>query len=145
MAIQTTAKEQTAVEALKKYLDAYGKQDMKAALDCFSNKPDTTFIGTGIDDKTVGKQKIEALLKRDFAESQGTTTDTHLISANIQNDMAWIAAEVNAKVKLNNGQTQSVSGRCTTVLEKENNDWKIRHFHFSTPALNQPKGKSFPV
>ena len=113
--------------------DAYRLRDVEGVLSFYSADPDLVAVGTGHDERFVGREALRAGLVNDF--SQGNEAALRITWASVSGvgNVAWVTADcvVDATVS---GRTVSVLGRLTAVLEKREEKWFIMQTHFSLPA-----------
>ena len=129
---------------LQAFADAWERHDMEAALGLFGPDPDVVVIGSGLDERRLGRAELREQLGRDWAQSEAVsvTFGWHLVSAS--GPVAWVAADLIVHAKIA-GKHGSFAGRLTAVFEKRRGHWKWMQSHFSLPAIDQAKGESFPM
>lgn len=136
--------ETAAIAALSRFSDAYDRRDLDELLSLFAPDADVVFIGTGPDERRVGRTEIQAQAERDWAQSEagGFHWTWHSVSA--AGSVAWLAAEgtIHATVR---GQDMSLPMRLTSVLERRGDKWLFVQSHASVPAGGQKEGESFPA
>jgi ketosteroid isomerase-like protein len=141
--MQASPPTQAAVQAtLQQWKDAYSQQDVNGALTVMAPDDDVVGIGTGPDEWRVRPEELRAQLERDFAQSEALSVDYESLMVSEAGPVAWVAgrAAVQARVE---GQELTLTGRFTAVLEQREDRWLLVQTHFSLPAAQQAKGRSF--
>jgi ketosteroid isomerase-like protein len=134
--------EAAAIAVLTRFSDAYVRRDLNALLSLFAPDADAVLIGTGPDERRVGRAEIQAQAERDWAQSEAGSFHWTWHSVSAAGSVAWLAAEGTAQARVG-GQDMSLPIRLTSVLEKHGNEWLIVQSHASVPAGSQ--GQSFPT
>ena len=129
---------------LQAFADAWARHDTDAVLGLFGADPDIVVIGSGSDERRLGRAELLEQLRRDWAQSEAVsvTFGWHLVSAS--GPVAWVAADLIVHATIA-GKHESFAGRLTAVFEKRRGDWKWMQSHFSLPAIEQAKGESVPA
>ena len=113
--------------------DAYRLRDVEKVLSFYSPDPDLVAIGTGIDERFVGREALKAGLTHDFSQENEAALRIIWSSVSEAGGVAWVAADCVADVTVS-GRRMSVAGRLTAVLEKRGERWYIMQTHFSLPT-----------
>lgn len=136
--------EAAAMAVLNTFSDAYVRRDLDELLSLYAPEADVVLIGTGPDERRVGRSEIKAQAERDWAQSDGSSFQWEWHSVSAAGSVAWLAAEGLVQVKVG-GQNISLPIRLTSVLEKRGNKWLFVQSHASVPAAGQQQGESFPT
>lgn len=131
------------LETLNAFRDGYVRRDPTAILALFLPDPDVVCIGTGADEKRVGRAGIKAQVERDLAQTEAISIHfgSRLVSAS--GAVAWVTADCTLEVTVA-GKQASYSGRFTAVLEQRQTKWLLAQLHLSLPAAGQAAGQSVP-
>jgi ketosteroid isomerase-like protein len=122
---------------------AFTGQYTSELLRLFGDDKDTMLIGSGADEKRIGKKQIRAQFERDWAQADVISAKFKVGGVSARANVAWTFGEliIEAKVK---GRPAKLRGRFTMVLEKKNARWLIMQSHFSLPVADQSSGSSWP-
>ena len=136
--------EKEVMAALQTFADAWAGRDIDAVVGLFGPDPDVVVIGSGLDEKRLGRAELREQLLRDWSQSEAVsvTFGWHLVSAS--GPVAWVAADMIVHARIA-GKHVSFPGRLTAVFEKRRGQWRWMQSHFSLPAVDQAKGESFPA
>ena len=136
--------EKEVMAALQTFAEAWARRDTDAVLGLFGPDPDVVVIGSGRDEKRLGRAELREQLLRDWSQSEAVsvTFGWHLVSAS--GPVAWVAADMIVHARIA-GKHVSFPGRLTGVFEKRRGQWRWMQSHFSLPAVDQAKGESFPA
>lgn len=136
--------EKEVMASLHAFADAWARHDMDAVLVLFGPDPDIVVIGSGLDEKRLGRAQLREQLQRDWAQSEAVSVKfgRHVVSS--AGIVAWVAADMVVYATID-GKHMTFPGRLTAVLEKRRGEWKWMQSHFSLPATEQTKGESFPA
>jgi ketosteroid isomerase-like protein len=109
-------------------------EDMEAYAENVEHSEDMVNFGA-FGDPIVGWDALQKVMEGQNAGLEDikiTVTDMkiHLVPSGL---VAWATCLWDFEAKMG-GQEMSLPVRCTWVLEKEGEDWKIIHFHKSVPA-----------
>jgi ketosteroid isomerase-like protein len=125
--------EAAVLSIIKDSWDAYRLRDVEQVLSFYSSDPDLVAVGTGLDERFVGREALKAGLINDFSLGNEATLRITWASVSEAGNVAWVAADCVADVIVG-CQTASVAGRLTAVLEKRSEKWYIMQTHFSLPT-----------
>jgi len=106
--------------------------------------PNVVLIGTGVDWKVVGFDKIKARAERDWAQSEASSSEYGWNSISRIGSVAFVAAEVTARAKIG-GEESVFPWRLSAVLDNREGKWLLCQFHLSAPATGQTEGESWPT
>ena len=136
--------EEAVCGTLDRYAERYGAKDVDGVTELFADDPDVLLIGTGADERWVGRPEVRRQFGRNFAEAERTRFEwisRHVVAAG---DAAWVAADAVVHVTVD-GAERSIPIRFTVVLEQRDGDWVWLHRHASVAAEGQPSGAAYPV
>lgn len=135
--------EKEVMTTLQTFADAWASRDINAVLGLFGPDPDVVVIGSGLDEKRLGRAELRDQLLREWAQSDAVSVEFgwHLVSAS--GVVAWVTADMVVHARIA-GKHMTFPGRLTAVLEKRRGQWKWMQSHFSLPAVDQAKSESFP-
>lgn len=138
-----TQMETEVLAVLQRFMEAYAKRDREGLMDLFAPDPDVILIGTGVDEKRIGRHEIEMQAHRDWAQSEYAYFELVNYTISGAGPVAWLVADMVA-----NAQSASESVRFlvrqTLIFEQREGRWLIMHLHTSMPSLQQDWGESFP-
>jgi ketosteroid isomerase-like protein len=136
--------ESAVIAALEQFQHSAEQRDVESFLASCVPDADIVLIGTGADEKRVGKAEIQRQLERDISQSERLSFDFdwHMVSA--AGSVAWIATTgmIHAQVA---GQSVDFPYRLTGVLEHRGDRWLWVQMHASVPVAGQTEGQSFPA
>ena len=75
---------------LDRYAERYGAKDVDGVTELFADDPDVLLIGTGADERWVGRPEVRRQFARNFAEAEATRFEwisRHVVAAG---DAAWV-------------------------------------------------------
>ena len=127
---------------LKDVSRGFTEQDTKGLLELFGDDKDTMLIGSGVDEKRIGKSQIRVQLERDWAQADVISAEFKVGGVSAKSDVAWTFGGLIIKAKAK-GKLIKMSGRFTMVFEKKQAKWVIMQSHFSIPVAGQLKGSSW--
>lgn len=136
--------EKEVMTTLKAFADAWVHRDLDAVLALFGPDPDVVMLGSGTDERRLGRTELREELLRDWAQSEAVSFELgwHLVSA--AGVVAWVTADLTVHTT-SGGTTMPLAGRLTAVLEKRAGRWRWMQSHFSLPAREEAKSESFPA
>lgn len=137
-----TEAEVTAV--LTRLSQAYTQRNSGDLLAVFAPDPDVVLIGTGVDEKRVGREEVKVQVERDWAQSERVVMELTPNVVSATGEVAWVSGDFTIKVT-SGGQEVTMPGRITAVLEKREGKWLIAQAHFSMPFGEQGAGESWPT
>jgi uncharacterized protein (TIGR02246 family) len=131
-----TAAEKSAINAvLDNYIRSIEKEDIELYGKIFVHDPDMVNFGTGAKERIVGWDALRKVIEAQNAalsETEITQSDV-TINLSPEGQFAWVTCRWNFKSTME-AQVMQLPVRCSWVLEKRGNDWKIVHFHKSVGA-----------
>ncbi|MEO3809574.1 nuclear transport factor 2 family protein [Sphaerisporangium sp. B11E5] len=132
------------MRTLDKYAHDYLTENLREALKAFSDRPDTTVLGTQENEIAIGKQQIAQVLMRAFQQEPAPTGIRYrvqTINHNREGTLGWVFTWVDVAMPAGpGGGPNVVSIRFTATLEKNPADgtWQFVQFHDSLPAGSFP-------
>ena len=136
--------EKEVMATLQTFAEAWAGRDIDAVLGLFGPDPDVVVIGSGLDEKRLGRTELREQLLHDWAQSDAVSVEFgwHLVSAS--GVVAWVTADMVVHARIA-GKHMTFPGRLTAVLEKRRGMWKWMQSHFSLPAVDHANGALFPA
>jgi uncharacterized protein (TIGR02246 family) len=128
---------------LERVAEAFDERDLDKMMSLFSNEEDLVVIGTGADEKKVGREEIKSLFKRDWAQSEASSIVYNWKSISTEGKIAWAAIEAAFYARVGSREMH-IPTRLTIVLKKTGDGWLIVHWHASIPAAGQEIGEAWP-
>lgn len=135
--------EREVLGTLERYAERYGAKDVDGVTVLFADDPDVLLIGTGADERWLGKGEVRQQFARNFAEAERTRFEWVTQHVAAAGDAAWVAADAVVHVTVG-GKERSIPIRFTVVLERQNGAWRWLHRHASVAAGDQPSGAAYP-
>jgi len=132
------------IAVLNRLFRAYEERKIDDLLALLAPDPDVVLIGTGVDEKRVGRDEIKALAERDWTQSEASSFEFGWTSVSKAGSVALVAADGNMHVKTAE-QEAAFPLRLTAVLDKREGKWLVCQFHLSAPASGQAEGESWPT
>ena len=121
----------------------YERRNLAGFMACFAEDPDVTLIGTGVDEKRVGRAQIETQVTRDWEQTDTVAMRFNDPAVSAAGNVAWAATDGTFEIKI--GQEEmKLPARATFVLERRDGGWLIVQSHFSSPLAEQEEGQSVP-
>ena len=123
-------------------LDAYTRmfQDIQegritSANDFLSDSDEVSAIGTDASEWLMGRENLVPILDAQFEwfRQGGATFDTSRAEAWTEGDLGFVVDQLTVTLK----DGRSVQMRATSVLRKENGEWKMVHPHYSIGVPNE--------
>ncbi len=130
-------------QTLKGMFSAYKKRDLKAVLSFWAPDSDVVIIGSGADEKSVGRKEFSESLKRDFSQAEITGIDFKNFAVSSAGLVAWFSTDMTFR-GITDGSEFSLPGRLTGVMENRDGKWLWVQMHFSVPSSGQSQGQSSP-
>ncbi len=128
---------------LDKIAEAFEERDLDKMMSLFSTDEDLVVMGTGADEKKVGKSEVKSLFKRDWAQSEASSIAYNWKSITVEGKIAWVAAEAAFYARVGSREMH-IPTRLTIILKKTGKEWLIVHWHASIPAAGQETGEAWP-
>ena len=107
-------------------------------------KENVSSIGTAVDEVRVGIEEIRYQFQRDI--EQTPFRDVSLTGPQIflHGNVSYVICNIIFIGETIEGEDFAMKGRCSTMLEKNNGKWLIRHVHVSVPDYDISEGDSVP-
>ncbi len=124
--------------------EAFEERDIEKMMALFSEDDDLVVIGTGADERKVGKAEARSLFKRDWAQSEASSIIYNWKVISSTASVAWAAVDGTVYARV--GQREiHLPIRLTLIMKKVGVKWQIVHWHVSVPASGQPSGEAWPM
>jgi len=130
------AAEKSAIKAiLDSYIISIEKEDIELYGKIFDHNPDMVNFGTGAKERIVGWDILKNVIEAQNAALSETKIMQSDVTINVSEDgkFAWATSLWDFKATME-AQVMQMPVRCSWILEKRSNDWKIVHFHKSVGA-----------
>jgi ketosteroid isomerase-like protein len=117
---------------LDNYVTSIENEDMTLYAKIIAHDPVMVNFGTDASERIVGWNALEKVIEDQNAALSGTKITVSDVTINLtpEGRFAWATSLWNFKAKMGE-QEFELPVRCTWILEKENTDWMIVHFHKS--------------
>jgi ketosteroid isomerase-like protein len=132
------------LSTLDKIAEAFEERDLDKMMSLFSTDEDMVVMGTGADEKRVGKSEARSLFKRDWSQSEASSIDYNWRSISAEGKFAWSAVEATVYARIGSREIHLPS-RLTIIMKKSGKEWLIVHWHASLPASGQETGEAWPM
>jgi ketosteroid isomerase-like protein len=143
--MKLTEKTELGVEStLDKVAEAFEERDLDKMMSLFSSDEDIIVIGTGADEKKVGKSEARSLFKRDWSQSEASSIVYNWKSISVEGKFAWATTEATFYARIGSREIH-LPTRMTIIMKKLAKEWQIVHWHASVPAFGQQIGESWPL
>jgi len=132
------------LDVVNRLAQTYEKRDIGGLMNLVAADDDLFLFGTNIDERRQGRNEFQRQAQRDWAQTEALAFNFtwHRVSA--AGPVAWVASE-GVGVGKAGGQEIEFPVRMTSVLEKQNDEWRIRLSHFSLPSPGAEEGSSVPA
>ena len=128
---------------LDKVAEAFEERDLDKMISLFSPDDDLIVLGTGADEKKVGKIEVKSLFKRDWAQSEASSIVYDWRSIFTEGKVAWAVAEATFYARVGSREMH-IPTRLTIIMKESGNEWLIVHWHASNSAAGQQIGEAWP-
>jgi ketosteroid isomerase-like protein len=128
--------EKSAIKSvLTDYLVSIENEDIELYGKIFVHDPDMVNFGTGANERIVGWDALKKVIEAQNDAISETKITQSNITINLSNEgqFAWATSLWDFKSKMGD-QVMQLPVRCSWILEKTGNEWKIIHFHKSVGA-----------
>ena len=132
------------IAVLNRFAQAYEERKIDDFMALLAPDPDVVLIGSGVDEKRVGRDEIKAQAERDWTQSEASSFEFGWTLVSKAGSIALVAADANIRVKMAE-QEAVFPGRLTAALDKRGGKWLFSQLHFSMPASGQAEGESWPT
>lgn len=136
--------ERAVLATLDRYAERYNAKDVDGVTNLFADDPDVLLIGTGADERWIGKSEIRRQFERNFAEAERTRFEWSSRHVAAAGDAAWVSADAVVYVTVG-GEDRSIPIRFTVVLDERDGVWRWLHRHASVAAGGQASGVAYPT
>jgi len=130
------AVEKSAIQTvLDNYITSIENEDIELYGKIFVHDPNMVNFGTGANERIVGWETLKKAIEDQNAALSETKITQSDVTINISSDrqFAWATSLWNFKATMET-QVMQLPIRCSWILEKQDNEWKIVHFHKSVGA-----------
>lgn len=127
-----------------KLAEAYARRDIDSLLALFANISEVTWIGTGADERRVGREELRCQFERNLDQSEVLLFRFEWVRASATPTAGWVMAEGSMFAAVA-GENIDVPVRLTAVVVEEDGEWRVVQAHLSCPATGQAAGESFPT
>jgi ketosteroid isomerase-like protein len=132
------------LSTLDKIAEAFEERDLDKMMSLFYTDEDMVVIGTGADEKRVGKSEVRSLFKRDWSQSEASSIVYNWKSISAEGKFAWAAVEATVYARIGSREIH-LPTRLTIIMKKSGKQWLIVHWHASLPASGQQTGEAWPM
>jgi ketosteroid isomerase-like protein len=132
------------LSTLDKIAEAFEERDLDKMMALFSTDEDMVVMGTGADEKRVGKSEVRSLFKRDWSQSEASSIEYNWKSISAEGKFSWAAVEATVYARIGSREIHLPS-RLTIIMKKSGKEWLIVHWHASLPASGQETGEAWPM
>ena len=139
----TKEAESRIISTLDKVAEAFEERDLDKMMSLFSPDDDLIVLGTGADEKKVGKIEVKSLFKRDWAQSEASSIVYDWRSIFTEGKVAWAVAEAAFYARVGSREMH-IPTRLTIIMKESGNGWLIVHWHASNSAAGQQIGEAWP-
>lgn len=127
---------------LRRLATATGEKDLDSIMAL--TDPDFQGLGTGADEKAIGRVAYRRHLERDFSQAETLSLEFSDVRIGAEGTVAWVMADMAYRAVVD-GAPQTLDGRMTAVLRGTGHAWVVAQLHYSLPAEGQEAGKSYPA
>lgn len=127
---------------LRRMTEATGRKDVEGIMAL--TDPDFRGLGTGVDEKAIGKEAYRRHLERDFVQAETVALDLSDVRIGAEGTVAWVMADMTYRFVVD-GVPRTRTGRMTAVLRGTGHAWVFAQVHYSFPAEGQEEGRSYPT
>jgi ketosteroid isomerase-like protein len=135
-AVVDTAAEKSAIKTvLDNYIISIENEDIDMYGKIFVHDPEMVNFGTGANERIVGWDTLKKVIEAQNSALSETKIIQSDVTINVSPDgeFAWATSLWDFKSTMD-AQVMQLPVRCSWILEKRVNDWKIVHFHKSVGA-----------
>lgn len=135
-AVVDTAFEKSAIKTvLDNYIISIENEDIDMYGKIFVHDPEMVNFGTGANERIVGWDTLKKVIEAQNSALSETKIIQSDVTINVSPDgeFAWATSLWDFKSTMD-AQVMQLPVRCSWILEKRVNDWKIVHFHKSVGA-----------
>ena len=134
-AVDIEAEKSAIKSVLTDYIVSIENEDIELYGKIFVHDPDMVNFGTGANERIVGWDALKKVIEAQNDAISETKITQSNITINLSNEgqFAWSTSLWDFKSKMGD-QVMQLPVRCSWILEKIGNEWKIIHFHKSVGA-----------
>ena len=134
-AVDIEAEKSAIKSVLTDYIVSIENEDIELYGKIFVHDPDMVNFGTGANERIVGWDALKKVIEaQNDAISETKITQSNItIDLSNEGQFAWATSLWDFKAKMGD-QAMQLPVRCSWILEKIGNEWKIIHFHKSVGA-----------
>jgi len=131
-----TAEKSAIQSVLDNYITSIENEDIELYGKILVHDPDMVNFGTGANERIVGWDALKKAIEEQNDALSETKITQSTITINLSKDgqFAWATSLWDFKAKVGD-QFMQLPVRCSWILEKIDNEWKIIHFHKSVGAV----------
>lgn len=123
-------KAQEVRDAIKAFLAAVEKRDIKALEKVVAPEKEIVFYGSQAEDKQVGWPVVKKSFEGQFSEVSSITSKVLGSTISVVGDLAWAAYDLRYS-ESGGSSAGNFDSRWSCVLRRYNNGWKFVHMHHS--------------
>jgi len=123
------------------YAALYERRDLDGLVSLLD--PEARGFGTGADEVAADPQEFRQAVARDFAQAEAATIAFTERRCTVSGDVAWVMGAARFAFRTDGGD-DTLDGRFTAVLRRQDGVWQFAQFHFSVPYRAQAPGASWP-
>ncbi len=132
--VNTDAEKSAIKSVLNDYIVSIENEDINLYGKIFVHSPDMVNFGTGAKERIVGWDALKKVIEDQNAAISDTKITQSDVTINLLNGKyAYATSLWDFKAKMGN-EAMDLPVRCTWILEKIGEEWKIIHFHKSVGA-----------
>lgn len=134
-AVDVEAEKSAIKSVLTDYIVSIENEDIELYGKIFVHDPDMVNFGTGANERIVGWDALKKVIEAQNDAISETKITQSNITINLSNEgqFAWATSLWDFKSKMGD-QVMQLPVRCSWILEKIGDEWKIIHFHKSVGA-----------
>lgn len=123
------------------YAALYERRDLDGLVSLLD--PEARGYGTGIDEAAADRDEFRRAVARDFAQTEAASIAFTERRCAVSGDVAWVMSACRFAFSAG-GADETLDGRFTAVLRRQDGIWRFAQFHFSVPFGMQAPGSSWP-
>ena len=123
------------------YAALYEQRDLDGLVSLLD--PGARGFGTGADEVADDPQGFRQAVARDFAQTEAASIAFTERRCTVSGDVAWVMGAARFAFRAG-GTDDTLDGRFTAVLRRQEGIWRFAQFHFSVPFGAQAAGASWP-
>jgi len=123
-----------ALHAARRLADAFRARDLHAAMDCFAQDGDITYVGSEPGEQATGRAAVAALLTELFARPEAYSWNIHDADIYARGGLAYLSCEATGYASTDTGVEESFPYRLSGLLEHTESGWLWRACHGCEPS-----------